>query len=382
VSGKGHLTAEPGEGITFEAIGKGVVIQKLRFRYRLLQELRFGAQLARQARRVKPDVVLVSNVPIPTLVPFVMALLVMRTPWVLWHQDVQAIAIRSFAGNQLSRAFRAVATAIEIGERWCARRARHVVVIADSFVPVHRAWRTEDKVSVIPNWAPLDEIYPVDRKNDWAVEQRLDDHKTLLYSGTLGLKHNPALLVSLARRVIDAGQPVELVVVNEGPAVELLREEATRADVPVKLLPFQPYERLPEVLGTGDILVVLLEQSAGAFSVPSKTLSYLCAGRPVLGLMPNENLAAQLVDRAEGCVQPPTESSLPKAADWAVAVLGDPEQQAALGAAARDLAEREFSLEGCAGRFEELLLEACAHIPPGPTSSPAVASHSAGTTAP
>ena len=106
VSGKGHLAAEPGERITFEAIGEGVVIQKMRFRYRLLQEIRFGVQLARQVRRVKPDVVLASNVPIPTLVPFVMALLVMRTPWVLWHQDVQAIAIRSFAGNQLSRAFR------------------------------------------------------------------------------------------------------------------------------------------------------------------------------------------------------------------------------------------------------------------------------------
>ena len=136
---------------------------------------------------------------------------------------------------------------------------------------------------MIPNWAPLDEIYPLDRKNDWAVEQRLDDHKTLLYSGTLGLKHNPALLVSLARQVIDAGQPVELVVVNEGPAVELLREEAARADVPLKLLPFQPYERLSEVLATGDILVVLLEESAGAFSVPSKTLSYLCAGQAGAG---------------------------------------------------------------------------------------------------
>ena len=40
--------------------------------------------------------------------------------------------------------------------------------------------------------------------------------------------------------------------------------------------------------------VVLLERSAGAFSVPSKTLSYLCAGRPVVGLMPAENLAAEV----------------------------------------------------------------------------------------
>ena len=336
-----------------------MVVEKLRFRQRLGLELRFGAQLIRQVRRVKPDVVLISNVPIPTLVIFVLGLWVMRMPWVLWQQDVQAVAIRSFAGKQLSGVWRVVAAAIEIAERWCCKRADQVVVIAESFVDIHRRWGTVDKVSVIPNWAPLDEIYPVERKNDWAVEHGLEDSKTLLYSGTLGLKHNPALLVSLARRVIDAGQPVELVVVSEGPAVELLRKEAARVDVPITLLPFQPYDRLSEVLSTGDILVVLLEESAGAFSVPSKTLSYLCAGRPVLGLMPEENLAAALVRSVDGCVHPPHESSLPTAADWAVEVLGDAERRAALGAAARDLAEREFALDQCAGRFEELLRAPC-----------------------
>jgi len=42
------------------------------------------------------------------------------------------------------------------------------------------------------------------------------------------------------------------------------------------------------------VLLVVLDKSAGAFSVPSKTLSYLCAARPILGLMPDENLAAHL----------------------------------------------------------------------------------------
>ncbi len=74
----------------------------MRFASRLLLELRLGVQLVRQVRRVKPEVVLASNVPIPTLVVFAMAMVVMRTPWVMWHQDVQAVAIRSFAGTKLS----------------------------------------------------------------------------------------------------------------------------------------------------------------------------------------------------------------------------------------------------------------------------------------
>lgn len=354
-SGKGHLSAEPGETIRFDPIGVGVVVAKTNFGKRLVQELRFGAELVRQVRRLRPDVVMCSNVPIPTLVVLAFVLRLRRIPWVLWHQDVQAVAIRSFAGTKLSRAFGVVATLIGIAEKWCARRAAAVVVIADSFVDVHRQWGTSGKTTVIPNWAPLEEIRPVTRANDWSHEHGLDDVQTLLYSGTLGLKHNPALLVRLARQVIDGGRPVQLVVVNQGPAEEVLREEAARLDVPLLLLPFQPYERLSEVLGSGDVLVVLLEQDAGAFSVPSKTLSYLCAGRPVLGLMPAENLAATLVSRVDGCVLPPDESSLPAAAAWVDEVLADAERRAALGKAARALAEQEFELSGCADRFEELL---------------------------
>ncbi|GAA4672643.1 glycosyltransferase family 4 protein [Nocardioides nanhaiensis] len=356
VSGKGHLTAEPGETLRFETLGSRPV-EKDRFAARLLAELRGGVELARHVRAERPDVALLSNVQIPTLFVFAALMVFGRVPWVLWHQDVYSIAVKSFAGAKLGRAFRAVAAGFTVGERFSARRAAAVVAIADSFVPVHEAWGTAHKTTVIPNWAPLDEIVPVERKNDWAVEHELDDELTLLYSGTLGLKHNPALLVGLAREVIDAGRPVRLVVVNEGPAVEVLRAEAARLDVPTTLLPFQPYEQLPEVLGSGDLLVVLLEQDAGAFSVPSKTLSYLCAGRPVLGLMPAENLASQLVGEAGGLVLPPQPGSLAGAGAWAAELLGDAERRRELGHAARDLAEREFALAGCADRFERILTE-------------------------
>jgi glycosyltransferase involved in cell wall biosynthesis len=224
---------------------------------------------------------------------------------------------------------------------------------------VHRAWGTADKAAVIPNWAPLDEITPVERDNPWSREHGLSDVPTLVYSGTLGLKHNPALLVQLAREVIDGGQPLQLVVVSEGPAEPVLREEAARLDVPLLLLPFQPYERLPEVLGSADVLVVLLEHDAGAFSVPSKTLSYLCAGRPILGLMPAENLAATLVQEIDGCVLPPQTSSLPEAAAWVTGMIVDLQAADTVAKAARVLAEREFALDGCATRFERILHECC-----------------------
>ncbi|MFH9090039.1 glycosyltransferase family 4 protein [Streptomyces sp. NPDC017673] len=354
VSGKGDLAA-PAAGLRFATIGDGVRLRKDAYVRRLGQETRLGLELARQVRREKPDVALLSNMPIPVLVVTAAVLKRLRIPWVLWHQDVTAVALKSFAAADVAKSMGLAAKVFEAGEKWSARQAAAVVVIADSFVRVHEQWGTAGKVTVIPNWAPLDEIVPVARTNGWSAEHGLHDVRTVLYSGTLGLKHNPELLVRLAERLREQGSPVRLVVVNDGPAVPVLRDTAAARGVGLTLLPFQPYERLPEVLGTGDVLVVLLDPGAGQFSVPSKTLSYLCAGRPVLGLMPADNLAARLLRQAGSAVFPPQESALDGAATWVREVLSDPARAERLGKESRALAEREFALEGCASRFEDIL---------------------------
>src|ERR1700712_3102262 len=67
VSGKGNL-GETDSGVEFDSIGRGEVVEKLNFKKRIVQELRFGVQLARQVRRRRPDVVMVANTPVPSMV--------------------------------------------------------------------------------------------------------------------------------------------------------------------------------------------------------------------------------------------------------------------------------------------------------------------------
>lgn len=357
VCGKGDL-AEDVSGVEYQTIGRGTAIRKSSFYRRFFQELRLGFELLGMVRGARPDVVLVSTTPVPMTFVLALVLWFQRTPWVLWHQDIQGIAVENYAREHMPSYFQTMARGYSWAECWCARRARAIIAISDSFLSVHREWGTEDKVTVIPNWAPLQEIRPMARDNDWAREHGLVGEHTLLYSGTLGLKHRPELLPQLARAVADQGEAVRLVVINEGPATKPLQDEARRLRVPLTLLPFQPYDRLPEVLATGDVLVVLLEESAGSFSVPSKTLSYLAAGRPIIGFMPGDNLAADLVTQAGGQVVPPRAQAVDEAARWTVEVLADDDLRSDLGRRSRELAEREFDLARCAVQFEEHLREA------------------------
>ena len=53
------------------------------------------------------------------------------------------------------------------------------------------------------------------------------------------------------------------------------------------------------MLASATVLIGILEEDAGVFSVPSKVLSYLCAGRPIVLCAPAENLASRTLLEAE-----------------------------------------------------------------------------------
>lgn len=109
-------------------------------------------------------------------------------------------------------------------------------------------------------------------------------------------------------------------------------------------LPYQPYEKLPDLLASADVLVAILERHAGVFSVPSKVLSYHCAGRPFLAALPADNLAARIITRERSgiCVEPGANDDLIAAAERLEA---NPEMRTTMGADARDYAEQAFDID-------------------------------------
>jgi glycosyltransferase involved in cell wall biosynthesis len=102
------------------------------------------------------------------------------------------------------------------------------------------------------------------------------------------------------------------------------------------------------------VLVVILEPDAGAFSVPSKIFSYLCAGRPILAALPSDNQAAEVLKAADAgiCVPPSDAAALCAAAKE---LLQDSERCEQLGSNARRYAAEHFDRSTIADRFERLL---------------------------
>ena len=353
VTGKGRVERERDDPprLDFKRVDLGGEFAKYDVRRRIVHEHRIGRELTTQVTAFRPDVVL-SNAPLLVQARVQRATRALGAGFVFWQQDVISAAARRVLGNR-SRALGAAAQqAVAPLERRLLRRSDGIVVIASDFVPLLIRWGVDERlVTVIENWAPVDELPELPRDNPWALEHGLEGKAVFLYSGTLGFKHDPNLMLELARW--GSGQGALVLVVSEGPGADWLADHALPGEA-LRLLPYQPYDRLPEVLASADVLVAVLEPEAGAFSVPSKVLSYLCAGRPVLGALPADNLAARVVARSGGgIVVPPDDPRALVAA--AEELLADSGRRAKLGRAARSYAETTFDLDGIADRFEEVL---------------------------
>ena len=353
VGGKGRLERADADplGLDFGVVDLGQPFAKYDVVRRIADERKTARSLAALLRDFRPDGVL-SIGPLIVQQEFLRASHAIGASFVFWQQDVMSIAARRVLGRRSRLVGAAAEGAVAQLERRLLRRSDAVVVISEDFLPLLRRWGLDEaRAVVIENWAPLDELPQLPRENAWAREHGLDGHPVFLYSGTLGFKHDPSLLLELARWA--AHRDARVVVVSEGPGAVWLAEHGGENPA-LRLLPYQPHERLPEVLASADVLVALLEPEAGAFSVPSKILTYLCAARPLLVSVPADNLAARVVERSGGgVVVGPGESAAFLAA--AENLLEDESWREDLARRGRAYAETAFDVGSIADRFEDVL---------------------------
>jgi glycosyltransferase involved in cell wall biosynthesis len=351
---RGALARAEDDPPTFsiEAIRLSRPLRKHAYLVRQIQEIEYGLALRRAIDAFRPEVVVCANTPLAALEVAQWRCRARRIPFVFWLMDVYSVAVHAFMRRKLPVAGEAIGRFYKWLERRQLGRSDRVVLISEGFLDVIDRWRIERrKVAVMPLWAPLDELPVRPKDNPWSRRHALAGSLNIVYSGTLGVKHNPSLLVDVAERYRERPD-VRLVVISEGLGAQYLAGEKTarRLDNLV-LLPFQPFADLPDVLASADVLVTLLEPDAGVFSVPSKVLSYLCAGRAQAAAIPPENRAARVIAESGGGL-----SASPLAgAEFLAAVdrlVGDEALRARMGASARAYAEREFDIRRIADAFE------------------------------
>jgi glycosyltransferase involved in cell wall biosynthesis len=325
-------------------------MRKRRFCSRPIADRAYGSRIAAMIRPRSWDVVVSANTPLDAQQRIVSAARGAGVAFIYWMQDYISRGVDIAVGKKLTKlAGRAVSAWYRKLELRLLRAASAVILASPQFREIASCAGVDKRSCfVIENWCPLGDIAPCPQDNRWARGHGLAGQPVLLYSGTLGLKHDPRQLVTLAEQVPEA----KVVIVAEGPGADWLR--ARQLPINLIALPFEPYGRLSEVLASASVLIAISDDAAASFCFPSKLWTYLAAGRPVLGIMPATSYAASLITSSDaGIVIPP--GDLARSCEPIRTLLADPARLAWMSAAARATAQRRCDIAAIGPAMDRVL---------------------------
>jgi len=302
----------------------------------------------------KCDVVLAANPSLTVWLPFAWMVMFRRRPAVFSVHDVYpdvGVKLGVFRNKLVIAAVRGL-------EKFCLDRSLMVQIISKSFKPELRALGvSDDKMALVYDWVDTDLVHPMPCDNPFAREHNLTGKFVVLYAGNLGLSQGLEHVLTAAGQLAGHGD-IRFLFVGDGTGRERLETEAKRRQLGnVQFLPFQPRDRLAEVLGSADVSLVILKRGIGTSSLPSKTFSIFASGRPVIVSLDEGSETWNLVETAEAglCVPPENPSAL---AEAILTLKRDRGLCERLGSNGRVWAEQHHSPRSAARQFEELLLAA------------------------
>jgi colanic acid biosynthesis glycosyl transferase WcaI len=330
---------------------------KMSLLQRLQGEAEWGGNCIRALEADAPAVVVVSCIPLTAVTRIESWCRRHDIPLIYWLQDIQSRAIYDLLGAKLGFAGRTLGAFAHLWEQELLIRSRMVITIA----PRHErelplAVLREKRYRLLENWGNLEDFPRVPVQNDWAARHGLAQTINVMYTGTLGLKHDLHTFFELGRAFRERPD-VRIVIVSSGQAADYLRLEAVKQDLGnLVVLPFQAHEDLPKVLATAAVLVAPLDPAAGSFCVPSKILSYLCAGRPIVLAINSDNLAAKTIAESKSgfVVRPGDARGFVDAVTRLVTHAGERFER---GRNARAYAEEAFNLDSVVEKFTTILAE-------------------------
>ena len=211
------------------------------------------------------------------------------------------------------------------------RQASGAMVLCSSFRDSLLAHRyPADRIRIIPSPVDLERIRPVPDGAVFRGAHGLSAQDfVVLYSGSMGLKQGMTNVVEAARSLQTSNPGVKWVLVGDGelrPLIEKLVNDYALSGH-VCLLPLQPESEMSLMFSAADVLLLNQVSKVKDTVIPSKLLTYMAAGRPVLAAVNPASQGALLLGESQG------------------GVIVDPDNPAALAAAVRQLQANPTALQ-------------------------------------
>lgn len=279
---------------------------------RVLHELSFvfssfWPPLLDALRGRRPDVFILISPPL-FLGPVVMLVAaICRRPVVYHVQDMQPDAAVGLGMVKFGAALKVLYAL----EKWNYQRSSLVSGISQGMIDAFTRKKVTRAKQILPNWIPDEERPPAPGGPSFRAANGIGPDEALVaYSGNVGLKQGLEVVVeaAVARARSPGGRALLWAICGEGSAKPALQEMIARSGVEgrVRLYPLQPDELYHSLLREADVSLIAQQRGTGQFFFPSKLLSIVQYGRPVLAVADESSELARAVREGDfGLVVPP-----------------------------------------------------------------------------
>ena len=324
---------------------------------RVMENLTFGISSVLNAWRLgRPEVLILETWPLLAVQIGIWLAGWWRVPVVYYVQDVYPEAAENAgllqSGGRLSRLFRAW------DRRLCLKSGK-VIAISHTMRDLlcrNRAIAPA-RITVIPNWVDRDEFPRETRGDSWRREMGIPpDVFVAMYAGTMGFASGADVLVDVAKR-LGADARILILCIGEGPLKRKMIRDAGRAKLRnIRFEPFQPRPRLAEMQAGADAMLLTLSKKSEDASVPSKMITYLAAGRPIVCAAPEKSAISRQLQAAQAGIRTPAgdSDSIAKAIAFLAA---HPAEARQMGENGRRYFEQHLTLDRACRQFSRLLAE-------------------------
>ncbi len=209
------------------------------------------------------------------------------------------------------------------------------------------------KIEYIPLWQSDDLDFSKNKLNNHYIEKIFPESKFIVqYSGNMGLWNDMA---AIGKAVNKAPDDISFMFVGGGIGKhDLLSNLSEKKIEATKFLPFQPFEKLGELLTSCHVSLVSLARGLEGIAVPSKIYGILASGVPVVAMVP-ENSEIAFIIKEEQCgyvVEPGDSDGM---LDAVLALKNDEETRVKMGQNGRNAFIQKYTTKIIAGRYESLL---------------------------
>ena len=340
-------------------------IRRSNLTMRLLQFICYQAGAIWAGLSLKYDVVIAANPALWVWLPFVYFVVLKHKPSIFSVHDVYpdvGVTLGIFH-------YKFVIALVRSLERYCLDRAMVVRILSESFRPgLRNLGVPQAKIALVYDWVDTELIRPLPKRNQFAQKHAVVDRFVVLYAGNIGFSQGLENVLAAAEQLTS--QPdIHFLFVGDGPGRDHLSTEAKKKGLTnVQFLPFQSRSRLPEVLASANVSLVVLRKGIGTGSLPSKTFSILASGRPIIASVDKGSETWNLVQKANAglCIEPEEPSKL---AASILELRNDRDLCERLGNNGRIWAEQMHSVQSAVDQFEKLLNRAVSLMKQFQTSS-------------